>query len=128
VNQYRFDNNLLPFEVNGVRWIKTSPFMGPAVLNEYFKGPGYTEYYTYGWRSLYNGFTGYSKVELNGNIAYVYLTGTCATVRKDFTIADLLRLNLKQFPNVQFVKIFDENGATEFPEGAMDSIPVCLKP
>ncbi len=128
VNQYRFDNNLQPFEVNGVRWVKTSPFMGASVLTEYFKGPGYTEYYTYGWRSIYNGFTGYSKVELIGDTARIYLTGACAPDRTDFTIANLLILNLKQFPIVQFVKIFDENGATEFPDGAVDSIPLCLQP
>ena len=128
VNQYRFDNHLQPYEVNGVRWVKTSPFMGASVLTEYFKGPGATEYYTYGWRSIYNGFTGYSKVELIGATARVYLTGTCAPDRTDFTIANLLTLNLKQFPIVQFVKIFDENGATEFPDGAVDSIPLCLQP
>ncbi|OGO73811.1 MAG: hypothetical protein A3K41_08150 [Chloroflexi bacterium RIFOXYD12_FULL_57_15] len=111
-----------------MRWVKTSPFMGASVLTEYFKGPGATEYYTYGWRSIYNGFTGYSKVELIGATARVYLTGVCAPDRTDFTIANLLTLNLKQFPIVQFVKIFDENGATEFPDGAVDSIPLCLKP
>jgi hypothetical protein len=128
VNQYRFENNLQPFAVNGVRWVTTSPFMGAPVLNEFFKGPGNTEYFTYGWRAIYNGFTGYSKVELSGDTARVYLTGVCAPERTDFTIADLLILNLKQFSNVQFVKIFDENGATEFPDGAVDSIPACLKP
>ena len=102
--------------------------MGADVLTEYFKGPGATEYYTYGWRAIYDGFTGFSKVEFDGNTARVYLTGTCAPARTDFTIANLLILNLKQFPSVQFVKIYDQNGATEFPDGAVDSIPVCLKP
>ncbi len=128
VNKYRFDNNFQPFVVNGVRWVLTSPFMGADVLNEFFKGPGSTEYYYYGWRAIYNGFTGYTRVEFSGDTARVYLTGTCAPERTDFTIADLLMLNLKQFSSVQFVKIFDENGATEFPDGAVDSIPTCLKP
>ncbi len=67
-------------------------------------------------------------MEFSGDTVRVYLTGTCAPERKDFTIADLLMLNLKQFPTVQFVKIYDENGTTEFPDGAVDSIPACLKP
>jgi murein DD-endopeptidase MepM/ murein hydrolase activator NlpD len=128
VDKYHLDNNIQPFEVNGVRWVKTSPFMGGDVLTEYFKGTGATEYYTYGWRAIYDGFTGYSRVELGGDTARVYLTGACAPARTDFTIANLLTLNLKQFASVQFVKIYDENGATEFPDGAVDSIPVCLKP
>jgi murein DD-endopeptidase MepM/ murein hydrolase activator NlpD len=128
VNKYRFDNRIPPYEVNGVRWVKTSPFMGADVLREFFKGPGNTEYFTYGWRAIYNGFTGYSSVEFSDGTARVHLTGVCAPDRADFTIADLIMLNLKQFPNVQFVKIFDENGVTEFPDDAVDSIPPCLKP
>ena len=54
-------------------------------MNQFFKGPGATEYYTYGWRAIYNGFTGYSKVELIGDTAHVYLTGTCVSSGKDFT-------------------------------------------
>jgi hypothetical protein len=37
-------------------------------------------------------------------------------------------LNLKQFPEIQFVKIYDENGMTQSPEGSNDSIPACLQP
>jgi hypothetical protein len=128
IDKYYFDHNIQPFVFNGVRWVKTSPFMGGNVLTEYFKGPGATEYFTYGWRAIYDGFTGYSKIEFSGDTARVYLTGACAPARTDFTIANLLILNLKQFPIVQFVKIYDANGATEFPDGAVDSIPVCLKP
>lgn len=98
------------------------------VLDEYFKGPGYTEYYTYKWRALYNGFTGYSKLEARDGGVYIYLKGTCDRAGATYTIADLLILNMKQFSFVSFVKIFDENSATEFPDGAVDSIPLCLKP
>ena len=42
--------------------------MGADVLNQFFKGPGSTEYYSYGWRAIYhNGFTGYTKVEFSGD-------------------------------------------------------------
>jgi hypothetical protein len=45
-----------------------------------------------------------------------------------YTIADLLTYNLKQFPEIRFVKIYDENGGTQNPNGLSDSIPVCLQP
>ncbi len=57
-------------------------------MKEFFKGPGATEYYSYGWRAIYDGFTGYSKVEVIGDTAHVYLTGACVPSGKDFTIAD----------------------------------------
>ena len=97
-----------------------------TVLDEYFKGPGSTERYSYGWIALYNGFTGYSKLEIVDGVAHIYLTGSCVGDGRDFNIADLIDLNLKQFPEVQFVKIYDQNGQTQNPNGASDSEPVCL--
>jgi len=126
VKVYFSDNLTPPGAVNGVRWVKTSAFMGADVLNEFFKGPGYTEYYTYGWRGVYNGFTGYSKVELVGNTARVYLKGVCAASDAELTIADLIALSLKQFSGVQAVKIYDASGNTRDPNGAGDSVPACL--
>jgi hypothetical protein len=127
VNKFRYENNLPPFEVTGDRWARTS-MLPQSTLNEYFKGPGSTERYSYGWIALYNGFTGYSKLEIRDDVAHVYLTGACSPDGRDFNIADLIILNLKQFPVIQFVKIYDENGATQNPNGASDSIPTCLQP
>ena len=61
-------------------------------------------------------------MELRG----VYLKGTCAPEGKDFNIADLLTLNLKQFSEINFVKIYDQNGQTRNPDGQSDSEPLCL--
>jgi len=36
--------------------------------------------------------------------------------------------NFKQFPEVKFVKIYDENGTTQDQTGLSDSIPACLQP
>ena len=127
-DQARLTSGTPPYEVNGVRWVKSSAFMGGAVLEEYFKGPGYTEYYTYGWRAVNNGFTGYTRIEFTGGTAHVYLKGACASSGSDFTVADLIDLNLKQFPNVLTVKIYDENGQTRDPNGVGDSEPPCLDP
>jgi hypothetical protein len=113
--------------VTGDRWARSN-MLPQSALNEYFKGPGSTEKYSYGWIALYNGFTGYGKLEIRDGVAHVYLIGTCAPAERDFNIADLILLNLKQFPEIQFVKIDDENGGTQNPNGLSDSIPMCLQP
>ena len=43
-------------------------------------------------------------------------------------MAKLLTQNLKQFPEIRFVKIYDENGTTQNPDGLSESIPACLQP
>jgi len=127
VNKYRYDNNLPPFERTGVRWARTNNILG-TVLDEYFKGPGATEKYSYGWINLTNGFTGYSKLEVTNGVVNIYLKGTCDRAGATYTIANLLTYNLKQFSEVKFVKIHDENGSTQDPNGLSDSIPACLQP
>ena len=127
VDKARYESNAPPFVVTGDRWARSN-MLPQTALNEYFKGPGATERFSFGWIALYNGFTGYSRLEIREGIAHVYLTGTCTPDGRDFNIADLIILNLKQFPEIQFVKIYDENGATQNPDGLSDSIPVCLQP
>ncbi|MBK9925537.1 MAG: peptidoglycan DD-metalloendopeptidase family protein [Anaerolineales bacterium] len=127
VGNYAYTNNIPPFERTGVRWARTSNVIG-SVLDEYFKGPGATEKYTYGWINLKNGFTGYSKFEVIDSVAHLYLKGTCNRAGATYTVADLLTYNLKQFSEIKFVKIYDENGSTQNPDGLSDSIPACLQP
>lgn len=126
VNKFRYENNLPPFVVTGNRWARSN-MLPQTVLDEYFKGPGSTERFQFGWIALYNGFTGYSRLEIRDGVAHVYLTGTCTPDAQDFNIADLILLNLKQFPEIRFVKIYDENGSTQNPDGLSDSIPACLQ-
>ena len=127
VSRSAYENNIPPFERTGVRWARTNNLIG-TVLDEYFKGPGSTEKYSYGWIALYNGFTGYSRFDLSNGVANLYLKGTCDRAGATYTIADLLTYNLKQFSNIQYVKIYDENGRTQNPNGASDLIPACLQP
>lgn len=127
VDKKRFNAGTPPYEVAGQRWAPSNNVPG-TILNEYFKGPGYTEKYTYGWIALYNGVTGYSKLEIKDGIARAYLTGQCNSQGAAYTIADLLKLNLKQFSYIQYVKIYDQNGTTQDPDGQNDSIPACLEP
>jgi hypothetical protein len=127
INKFRYDNNLPPFERAGVRWARTNNIY-LTLLNEYFKGPGASERYQYGWINLANGFTGYSKFELKDGVANIYLTGVCNRGSTTYTIANLLIYNFKQFPEIRFVKIYDENGSTQTASGLSDSIPACLQP
>ena len=116
-------------EVIGKRWVSSSADFPKFILNEYFRGPGYTEKYTYGWIAIYSGATGYSKLDIADGIARVYLTGKCDSKGSTFTIAQPLKDNLKQFSSIiQYVKIYDENGTTQDPDGQSDSIPACLEP
>ena len=127
VNRFRYENNLPPFVVTGERWARSN-MLPQAALDEYFKGPGSTERFQFGWIALYNGFTGYNRFEIRDGVARVFLTGTCTPDGRDFTIADLITLNLKQFPEIRFVKIYDENGTTQNHDGLSDSVPTCLQP
>jgi hypothetical protein len=128
VNTVALNAGTPPYEVAGYRWEKSTDNFVADVLNEYFKGPGYTEKYVYRWTAIYSGFTGYTRVEVADGIARVYLRGACAPANYNYTIAQPLMVNLKQFPYIQFVKLYDENGTTEHPDGASDSIPTCLDP
>jgi len=127
VNKFRYTNNLPPFEVTGDRYVRSNNLYG-GVLDEYFKGPGSTEKFQYGWTAIYDGFTGYSKIVVADGIARVYLTGACEPVNPNYTIANLLTLTLKQFSEIQYVKIYDQNGVTKDPFGLSDSVPGCLQP
>lgn len=128
VDKKKYNAGTPPYEVTAARWTKSSGNFPQFVLNEYFKGPGDTEKNTYGWIALYNGFTGYSKMEFADGIARIYLKGSCNSGGAAYTIADLLKLNLKQFNSIQYVKIYDQNGQTNSPNDAGDSIPACLEP
>ena len=126
VSRYRLTNNLPPFEAAGVRWARSNNIIG-TVLDEYFKGPGSTERYSFGWIGIYNGFTGYSRIDIANGIARIYLTGQCEAGESDYNIVDILSYNLKQFPEIEYVKIYDQNGITKDPFGVSDSVPMCLE-
>lgn len=126
-SSYRLSIHQQPYLVFGIRYERSNLSVYNAVLDEYFKGPGSTEYVSYGWRALYDGFTGYDRIEITDDVARVYLRGVCLRQRPDYGIADLLTANLKQFPAIHFVKLYDQNGQTADPDGISDSLPACLQ-
>ena len=117
----------LPYEVAVKRFVPTSKNILNAVLDEFFKGPGDVER-NQGLAMISNGFTGYKKVEFANGGVYVYLAGSCQSNGTLYNITRPLLASLKELPQVQFVKVYDQFGYTREPAARVDSIPACLDP
>jgi hypothetical protein len=117
----------LPYEVAVKRFVPTSKDIINSVLDEFFKGPSDVQR-NQGLAVISNGFTGYSKVVFTNGGVYVYLTGNCQSNGTLYNISRPLMASLKQFPEIQFVKIYDQFGYTREPSARVDSIPACLDP
>jgi hypothetical protein len=116
-----------PFEVGVNREVKADSNLPEAVLLEFFKGPT-AEERALGYEAITDGFTGFSGLDITDGIARVYLNGVCFSNGATYTIAQPLMKNLLQFEQVQYIKIFDQNGQTWEPDGPSNSIPACLEP
>lgn len=117
----------LPYEVGVSRFVPSSADPVTSVLYEYFKGPSDVER-NQGLAVISNGFRGYSRVVFADGGVHVYLAGTCQSNGTLYTIERPLMANLKQFPEIQFVKIYDQFGYTRQPAARVDSVPACLDP
>jgi len=132
INVYFTDNKRLitgqlPYEVPVSRFVVSSKDRVTSVLDEFFKGPSDVER-NKGLGFVLNGFTGYSRLVFANGGVNVYLAGNCQSNGTLYTIARLLMANIKQFPEIQFVKIYDQLGHTREPSARVDSIPACLDP
>jgi hypothetical protein len=116
-----------PFQVPVTRSIPVEQFNPESAIDLYFHGPTYEEQ-SLGLTVITSGFTGLRSYQLQDGIARVVLDGNCFTNGSIFTIASPLYLTLRQFPEVQYVKLYDQNSITEQPDGRADSIPPCLEP
>jgi hypothetical protein len=116
-----------PFEAAVTRTIPTTDDLAAAVLDEFFLGPT-PEEQARGLERIASGFTGYRDLVIEDGIAHVYLAGPCTSHGATYTIAQPLMANLLQLPNIEYVKIYDEEGTTEVPDGPSNSIPFCLEP
>ncbi len=116
-----------PYEVPVTRMIPPPASYPEAVLAAFFQGPT-PEEQSLGLELILSGATGFSALDIQDGIARVYLTGQCNSQGATYTIANPLLANLLQFDEVTFVKIYDENGFTQQPDGDSHSIPGCLEP
>jgi hypothetical protein len=132
INVYFTDNRKLiagqlPYEVAVPRFALSSKDRVRAVLDEFFKGPGDVER-NKGLTSVLNGFTGYTRLVFANGGVHIYLAGNCQSNGTLYNIARPLMANIKQFPEILFVKIYDQLGHTREPAARIDSIPACLDP
>jgi hypothetical protein len=72
--------------------------------------------------------TGFTDLRIAAGIARVRLTGECYSGGSTFTVASEILPTLKQFDDVDHVKVYGPKGHTEKPPGDVDSIPPCLEP
>jgi Sporulation and spore germination len=123
----RYQVGTEPFEAAVTRTVPAPASLPEAVLTQLFLGPTESEK-AQGLTVILSGTTGFSKLTIENGIAQVYLTGTCSSQGSTYTIANLIFANFKQFPEIQWIKIFDQNDETETPNGQTSSIPFCLEP
>jgi hypothetical protein len=98
-----------------------------AVLYALFAGPTPTERGN-GLRLVRSRATGFDHLTITGGVARLRLTGGCNSGGSTTTVASEIVPTLKQFPSVDWVKIYDPSGHTETSSGSSDSIPACLEP
>jgi hypothetical protein len=103
------------------------PATPSAALQRLFAGPTQAELAT-GLRFVTSGATGITRLTIRDGVARVHLGGACSSGGATSTVATEIVPTLRQFPSVQWVKIYDPADHTEQPTGTTDSIPVCLKP
>jgi hypothetical protein len=123
----RYQVGTEPYEAAVTRRVPPPASLPEAVLTQLFLGPSQLEM-AQGLEVVLSGTTGFSKLTIGNGIARVYLTGKCNSKGATYTIANLIGANLKPFPEIQWIKIYDQNGETETPDGQRDSIPFCLEP
>ncbi|MFH1523710.1 MAG: hypothetical protein ABIF04_01990 [Chloroflexota bacterium] len=116
-----------PYEDAVMRTVPTTGSLPQDVLMQLFLGPTDDEK-AQGLDVFLSGATGFSELTITDGVARVYLTGECNSKGATYTIANLIGANLRQFPEIQWVKTCDQNGETEIPDGQSDSIPFCLEP
>ena len=129
---YFLDENMFavgtePYEKAVSRTVTIEGGKWEATINQLFLGPTEEEQ-AQGLAVVLSGATGYTDFDVVDGVARLTLVGECSSGGSTYTIANLIFANLKQFPAIQFVKIYDQDGGTEIPEGKSDSIPFCLEP
>jgi hypothetical protein len=125
INRYAIGTE--PYEDPVTRTVPKTGSLPEMVLKQVFIGPTSAEK-AQGLDVILSGTTGFSKLTIEDGVARVYLTGKCNSRGATYTIGNLIFANLAQYPEIRWVKIYDENGETETPTGQTSSIPICLEP
>ena len=127
LDEAKFATGTEPYEVGVIREIHPDGNLPFLALQAYFSGPTEEEKSS-GLAQVLSGCTGFSDLTIQDGIARVYLTGPCTSGGSTYTIAGPVMKTLRQFDDIDFVKLYDSDGVTEIPEGPSDSIPFVLEP
>ena len=126
LNRDNFVDNVDPFFTPVLRPVRQgSPATG--VMDRLFAGPLPGEQAD-GLQLLRSHARGFADLVIADGVARVRLTGRCNSDGSTVSIAGEVMPTLREFANVDWVKIFDASGSTETPTGHTDSIPACLEP
>jgi hypothetical protein len=98
-----------------------------GALDAIFAGPTPGER-ARGLGTVRSGATGATVLRISGGVAHVRLRGAPASHGATVTVATLIMPTLKQVPSIDYVKLYDPSGHTQFPTGRRDSIPASLEP
>ena len=126
-NMSRYAVGTEPYEDPVTRTAAQTGSLPETVLTQLFLGPTPQEK-AQGLDLVLSGTTAYKQFIITNGVAHVYLTGKCNSGGSTYTIGNLVFANLAQFPKIQWIKIYDESGQTESPNGQSSSIPFCLEP
>lgn len=127
LDENRFAVGTEPYEAAVERQFHPDSFLPRMALEAYFEGPTEEEA-AQGLVQVLSGCTGISDFEIEDGIARVKLSGPCSSSGSTYTIAGPIFKTLKQFDEINYVKIYDAAGMTEQPTGPTDSIPFVLEP
>lgn len=128
-NTERYSVGTEPYETKVERKVSINKDSKQAVIEELYKGPSLAERQQH--LSLVDSQTSGATLAFDAKtgVAKVYLQGTCNNNGASYTINNLLQLNLKQFPEVKAVRVYDPEGNTlETKNPNSDSSPSCLQP
>jgi hypothetical protein len=115
-----------PFFVPRRRPVRTDA-PAAAALHALFAGPLRQERAA-GLRLVRSHAWGFDDLQIANHIARLRLTRGCNSEGSTITVAGEITPTLRQFPSVDWVKIYGPGGHTEQPTGPVDSIPLCLEP
>ena len=126
-DEAKFAVGIEPYEVGVIREIHPDAFLPRLALQAYFVGPTQEEY-DLGLRAVLSNCTGYSDFHIEDGVAHIYLSGSCTSGGSTYTLAGPIFLTLKQFEEIEYVKLYNADGDTEDPDSRSDSIPFELEP
>jgi len=129
---YFFDENRFaagtePYEVGVVRQIHPDAFLPRLAAQAYFDGPT-DEEKAQGLTAVLSECTGFTDFRIEEGVAHIWLEGPCTSGGSTYTIAQPLMKTLRQFDEIDFIKLYDAQGRTEQPALRTDSIPFVLEP